>query len=60
MLLPRQEIVELLLAEGDAGTAKMVELKLPEQVDTQREQELLAELGVNIEYLLEERAGKPD
>lgn len=60
MLLPRQEIVELLLAEGDAGTAKMVELKLPEQVDTQRDQELLAELGVNIEYLLEERVGKLD
>ena len=56
MLLLRQEIVELLLQNGDVGTAKMVELRLPEQVDTRRDQELLTELGVNIEYLLDERA----
>jgi hypothetical protein len=56
MLLLRQEIVALLLENGDVGTAKMAELKLPEEVDTRRDQEVLAQLGVNIEYLLEERA----
>jgi hypothetical protein len=56
MLLLRQEIVELLLENGEVGTAKMAELKLPEEVDTRRDQEVLAQLGVNIEYLLEERA----
>jgi hypothetical protein len=56
MLLLRQEIVELLLENGDVGTAKMAELKLPEEVDTRRDQEVLTQLGVNIEYLLEERA----
>jgi hypothetical protein len=55
MLLRRQEIVAL-LENGDVGTAKMAELKLPEEVDTRRDQEILAQLGVNIEYLLEERA----
>jgi hypothetical protein len=54
--LLRQEIVELLLQNGDVGTAKMVELKLPEHVDTPRDQELLTELGVDIEYLLNEHA----
>jgi hypothetical protein len=34
----------------------MAELKLPEEVDTRRDQEVLAQLGVNIEHLLEERA----
>jgi hypothetical protein len=56
MLLLRQEIVELLLENGDVGTAKTVELKLPEQVDTRRDEDLLTELGVNIEYLLDQRA----
>ena len=56
MLLLRQEIVALLLENGDVGTAKQVELKLPEEVDTRRDQEVLAQLGVNIEHLLEERA----
>jgi hypothetical protein len=55
MLLRRQEIVAL-LENGDVGTAKMAELKLPEEVDTRRDQEVLAQLGVNIEHLLEERA----
>ena len=54
MLLLGQEIVELLLENGDVGTARMVELKL-EEVDTRRDQELLTQL-CDIEYLLHERA----
>lgn len=56
MLLLRQEVVELLLQNGDVGTAKMAELKLPEEVNTTRDQELLTELGVDVEYLLDEHA----
>jgi hypothetical protein len=56
MLLLRQGIVELLLENGDIGNANQVELKLPEQVDKRWDQELLSQLGVNIEHLLDERA----
>ena len=52
MLLQKQEIVDRLEENGDIGTARQAELVLPEQVDTDRDQQLLTELGVNIEYLL--------
>ena len=52
MLLQKQEIVDRLEENGDIGTARQTELVLPDQVDTDRDQQLLTELGVNIEYLL--------
>jgi hypothetical protein len=56
MLLLRQEIVALLLENGEVGTAKQVESTLPQLVNTNRDEDLLIELGVNIEHLLDERA----
>jgi hypothetical protein len=50
MLLLRQEIVALLLENGDVGTAKQVESTLPQLVNTSRDEDLLIELGVNIEH----------
>jgi hypothetical protein len=52
VLLQKQEIVDRLEENGDIGTARQAELVLPEQVDTDRDQQLLTELGVNIKYLL--------
>jgi len=52
MLMQRQEIVDRLEENGDVGTTRQIESVLPEQVDTERDQQLLTQLAVNIEYLL--------
>jgi hypothetical protein len=55
MLLPRQELVDLLQEEGDIGTARQAELSLPEQIDTLKDRDLLNQLRVNVEDLLDRK-----
>jgi hypothetical protein len=53
MMLPRQELVDLLQENGDIGTAKQAELTLPEQIDTLRDRDLLKQLRIDVEDLLD-------
>jgi hypothetical protein len=57
MLLRKQEIVAMLQDNGDLVTAQQAEAKLPDEVDTDADKELLREEGINIEYLLSRRSG---
>lgn len=57
MRLLKQEIVEMLKDNGDIGTAQLVEAKFPKEVDTDKDDELLRQEGVDIEYLLSRRSG---
>jgi hypothetical protein len=54
LLLPKQEIIEWLAKNGDPETAFEVEANLPEQVDTDQDRELLAQVGVDVESLLDQ------
>jgi hypothetical protein len=57
VLLRKQEIVAMLQDNGDLVTAQQAEAKLPDEVDTDVDEELLREEGINIEYLLSRRSG---
>jgi len=57
VLLLKQEIVAMLQDNGDVVTAQQAEAKLPDEVDTDADEELLREEGINIEYLLSRRSG---
>lgn len=55
MLLLKQEIVEMLQENGDVATAHQAAAKLPDQVDTDKDGDLLRQEGIDIEYLLSRR-----
>ena len=55
MMLQRQEIIEMLVDNGDMGTARQAETQLPEEVDSDKDSELLRQLGIDVEYLLSRR-----
>ena len=57
VLLLKQEIVAMLQDNGDVVSAQQAEAKLPDEVDTDADGELLREEGINIEYLLSRRSG---
>ena len=59
VLLLKQEIVAMLQDNGDLVTAQQAEAKLPDEVDTDVDGELLREEGINIEYLMSKRSGSP-
>ena len=55
MLLQKQEIIEMLRDNGDVGTAHQAETTLPDEVDTDKDRELLVQQGIDIDYLLSRR-----
>jgi hypothetical protein len=55
MKISRQELVELLRENGDMGTAHQVESTLPEEIETDRDQKMLSDLGVEVDYLMSRR-----
>ena len=57
VLLQKQDIVAMLEDNGDLVTAQQADAKLPDEVDTDADVELLREEGINIEYLLSRRSG---
>ena len=57
VLLQKQDIIAMLQDNGDLVTAQQAEAKLPDEVDTDADVELLREEGINIEYLLRKRSG---
>jgi hypothetical protein len=46
----------MLQDNGDLVTAQQAEAKLPNEVDTEADAELLRQEGINIEYLLSNRS----
>jgi hypothetical protein len=56
VLLLKEEIVEMLKDNGDVVTAQQAEAKLPDEVDTDADGELLRKEGINIKYLLSRRS----
>lgn len=56
MLLQKQELVELLVKNGDEATAFDIEgSQFPEEVDTEKNRELLAQYGIDVGPLLAAR-----
>lgn len=57
MRLLKQEIIEMLQDNGDLGTAQLAESRLPDEVDSDDDRELLRREGIDIQYLLSRRSG---
>ena len=55
MLLPKQELLERLVMNGDEAKAWDVESKLPEVIDTEKDRELLARHDIDVESVLGRR-----
>ena len=51
MKLLRSEVIDRLLENGDSGTAQLVAARFPEEVDTERDSDLLDECGVDPDRL---------
>ena len=47
MEIPKDAILELLNGRGDAAKAQQAQTELPDNVDTDRDQGLLAKFGIN-------------
>ena len=57
MKLDKQELVRLLRTEGDNDTADKVESQLPDEVDTDRDGDVLDSLGLDRTQLMAKLAG---
>jgi hypothetical protein len=55
MLLRKQELIERLVMNGDEARAWDVDDILPEVIDTEKDRELLAGLGVDVKSVLGRR-----
>jgi hypothetical protein len=55
--LDRQELVRLLRTQGDNDTADKVESGLPDRIDTDRDGDALAALGLDRTQLMAKLAG---
>lgn len=47
MQIPKDKIIEMIKGRGDTDQAAQAESELPEQVDTDQDQGLLAKFGIN-------------
>ena len=52
----RKDLVDRLTENGDLATAHQVEARLPEEVDSERDEALLHQCGVDAEYLFDEKS----
>jgi hypothetical protein len=50
--IPKDKILELIKGRGDHAQAGQAEAELPDQVDTDRDQGLLAKFGINPQDLI--------
>jgi hypothetical protein len=54
MRLLRSDIVDRLRENGDMATAHQVLATMPEEIDTEQDQGLLEQLGVDLDSLLDQ------
>jgi hypothetical protein len=59
MIRSRQEVLDTLRRTGTYGLIEGKEDRLPDPVDTDRDEELLAELGITRGLLIETMGGSP-
>ena len=52
MEIPKDAILELLASRGDDAKAQQAQAELPDNVDTDRDQGLLAKFGINTADLI--------
>ena len=52
MRIDKQELVRVLHTEGDNATAERVASSLPDQIDTERDGEALAKVGLDTTQLM--------
>ncbi|MGY1689369.1 hypothetical protein [Geodermatophilus sp. SYSU D01105] len=57
MKLDKQELLRLLRTEGDNHTAEKVEAQLPDEIDTDRDGDALAAVGLDRTQLMAKLAG---
>ncbi|MGY1594721.1 hypothetical protein ACI789_15785 [Geodermatophilus sp. SYSU D00965] len=57
MKLDKQELLRVLRTEGDNETADEVEAQLPDEIDTDRDGEALAAVGLDRTQLMAKLAG---
>ncbi|MGY1606169.1 MULTISPECIES: hypothetical protein [unclassified Geodermatophilus] len=57
MKLDKQELVRVLRTEGDNSTADAVEAQLPDEIDTDRDGDALAGVGLDRTQLMAKLAG---
>jgi hypothetical protein len=55
--IDKKQIIDLLMQQGDQGTATQAESQLPDQVDTDKDKGLLEKFGINIEDLIRGAGG---
>lgn len=57
MKIDKQQIIDLLMQQGDQGTATQAQSELPDQVDTDKDQGLLQKFGINVGDLIRGAGG---
>ena len=57
MQIDKKQIIDLLMQQGDQGTAHQAESELPEQVDTDKDKGLLDKFGINVSDLIGGKGG---
>ncbi len=57
MKLDKQELVRLLRTEGDNDTAEQAASRLPDEIDTDRDGDALAAIGLDPTQLMNKLAG---
>lgn len=57
MQIPKDQILELLRGRGDDEKAAQADKELPDQVDTDRDQNLLEKFGIDPQELLSKFGG---
>jgi hypothetical protein len=57
MQFDKNQIIELLRSQGDQQKAQQAEQELPQQVDTDRDSDLLSKLGLDPQELIGRLAG---
>ncbi len=58
MRITREKVVEMLNSEGQADKASRAERELPDEIDIERDQGVLDELGLDAKELLQRFAGE--
>jgi hypothetical protein len=56
--IPKDKILEMIKGRGDEDQAQQAQAELPEKVDTDKDQGLLAKFGINPQDLLGDLGGK--
>ena len=57
MQFDKSQIIDMLQSEGDDAKASQAETELPDQVDTDKDADLLSEIGIDPQELISKLGG---